>query len=394
MPNPANIFSNKMIKPRPKKGILLVGPVPPPYGGIALYVKRILESSLTNSFPLYLHNTAISPEVRAYDASTERGFRQAFRQKSVYRIFGHVFLDFLRFIKKLVHENIAAVHIHTCSFWGYYRSVVYLLIAKILGVKVILHLHNAIDTFYFEESGFLTRGVIKASLKLADVNVALSPKLAEIVRDIAGHEQNVDYIETGIPLDQFDGQMAMNSSTKNKTVHVLTIGKLSKNKGTFDILRAIPRIVEDYRNICIHFIGHGDRDRIRQYVDAPEILDYCDFTGPIDDEEKKHWLRNSDIFVLPSYAEGHPAVILEAMAVGLPVIATRVGAIPEVIVEGENGFTIEVGDVDALADRVIRLAGDRALREKMGKNNIRKVHEKYSIDTVFDKIGKIYSRIM
>ncbi len=382
-----------MTKNRPKKGILLVGPVPPPYGGIALYVKRILESSLAKSFPLYLHNTAISPKVRTYDASTERGFRQAFKQKNVYRIFGHVFLDFFRFMKQLIRHNIAAVHIHTCSFWGYYRSVVYLLIAKIHGVKVILHLHNAIDTFYFEESGFLTRVVIKASLKLADVNVALSPKLAEIVRNISGHEQNVDYIETGIPLDPFNGQLGKNSSPKNKTIHVLTIGKLGKNKGTFDILHAIPRIVGDCQNICFHFIGHGDRDRIRQSSDGTKILDYCDFTGPIGDKEKMRWLRNSDIFILPSYAEGHPAVILEAMAVGLPVIATRVGAVPEVIVEGENGFTIEVGDVDALADRVIRLAGDRALRLQMGKNNVRKVQEKYGIDTVFDKIGNIYSRI-
>ena len=382
-----------MINTRQKKGILLVGPVPPPYGGIALYVKRILESSLVNSFPLYLHNTAISPEVRAYDASTERGYHHVFKQKHVFRIFGHVLLDFFRFMKKLIHEKIAAVHIHTCSFWGYYRSVVYLLIAKILGVKVILHLHNAIDTFYFEESGLLTKGVIKASLKLADVNVALSPKLAEIVGGISGHEQNVDYIETGIPLDPFDGKMGMNSSLKKETIHVLTIGKLSKNKGTFDILRAIPRIIEDYQNICFHFIGHGDSHSITQSVDGPEILDYCDFTGPIDDEEKIHWLRNSDIFILPSYAEGHPAVILEAMAVGLPVIATRVGAIPEVIEEGVNGFTIEVGDVAALADRVIRLIGDGALRVKMGENNIRKVHEKYGIEHVFHKIGKIYSSV-
>jgi len=383
-----------MTKPRPRKGILLVGPVPPPYGGIALYVKRILESSLAKTFPLYLHNTAISPKVRAYNVSTERGYQHAFKQKHVCRIFGHVLLDFCRFMKKLIHEKIAAVHIHTCSFWGYYRSVVYLLIAKILGVKVILHLHNAIDTFYFEESGLLTRSVIKASLKLADVNVALSPNLAEIVRGIAGYTQNVDYIETGIPLDAFDGQLDRNSSLKDKTIHVLTIGKLSKNKGTFDILRAIPRIVEEYQNICFHFIGHGDRDRIRQSADVTKILDYCDFTGSIDDEEKMRWLRNSDIFVLPSYAEGHPAVILEAMAVGLPVIATRVGAIPEVIVEGENGFTIEVGDVDALADRVIRLAGDGALRIQMGKNNVCKVREKYGIDTVFDKIGKMYNRIL
>jgi len=384
------IHDNNILR---KRNIMVVGPVPPPYGGIALYVKRILESHLSNQFNLYLFNTSIPENIRAFNASTERGYTEIFKQRRLFYFFQYIILDFYHFLRRIVDEHIFIVHIHTCSFWGYYRSVIYLIISKIVHRKVIFHLHNAIDRYYFEESGPFTRILIKLSLKLADVDVALSPKLACLVNEISGYKGNVYSIETGIQLEPFHKIKRQNHSNRNDKIDVITIGKLSYNKGSYDILKSIPKVVSKYDKICFRYIGHGDQNSLTALAKKNNILEYCDFTGPIGEFEKIQLLQRSQLFLLPSHAEGHPAVILEAMAVGLPVIATKVGAIPEVIQDGINGFIIEPGDVDMLADRIITLIFDADLRCRMGEINYHVARERYGIQRVFNEIGAIYQNL-
>ena len=109
---------------------------------------------------------------------------------------------------------------------------------------------------------------------------------------------------------------------------------------------------------------------------------------------KDEALQTSDCLVLPSYAEGLPMVVLEAMAYGLPVIATRVGAIPEVLTDGQEGFLIEPADVKALADRMLRVAGDPELRRRMGLDARRVAEARFSLDAMVDRIMDIYTDIL
>jgi glycosyltransferase involved in cell wall biosynthesis len=116
--------------------------------------------------------------------------------------------------------------------------------------------------------------------------------------------------------------------------------------------------------------------------------------GVVRGPEKERVLLESDCFILPSHGEGLPMAMLEAMAYGMPVIVTRVGAIPEAVTDGVEGFLIEPGDVEALADRMLRLARDPVLRQRMGEAARARVAAAYSLDAMVERIMALYREVL
>ena len=120
---------------------------------------------------------------------------------------------------------------------------------------------------------------------------------------------------------------------------------------------------------------YGDEFRVRRNVFS---------------QEKNELYMGSDIFLLPTYAEALPIALLEAMSYGLPVITTPVGAIPEVIEDGVNGFLIKPGDAKALSEWIITLIERPEFREMMGKNNIQRINAEFTQEKMIEKIDRIY----
>ena len=113
----------------------------------------------------------------------------------------------------------------------------------------------------------------------------------------------------------------------------------------------------------------------------------------ISGETKVETFLNADIFVLPSYSEGFPVVVLEAMAGKLPIVTTPVGALPEVFDDGLNGFFVQPGDYHDLADKMIKLVTDPETRARTGQHNFRYVSENFDIDVIAGKLGDIFSEM-
>ena len=166
------------------------------------------------------------------------------------------------------------------------------------------------------------------------------------------------------------------------------LGSISKEKGVLDILKAMP-IVTKKIDDCIFAFAGRDEEGIFNDRHIASNRHLC-FLGELYGEQKFKFLFSSDIFLLPSYIEGLSIALLEAMSVGLPIIATPVGAIPEVIRESVNGFLIPTGNTLRLANRIIKLALDKDLRRKMGVNNIKKVREEYDFRIIANKLHQIY----
>ncbi|GAI08660.1 unnamed protein product, partial [marine sediment metagenome] len=125
-----------------------------------------------------------------------------------------------------------------------------------------------------------------------------------------------------------------------------------------------------------------------------EISRYIEFLGYLRGEEKIQVFITSDIFILPTYhPEGFPYAILEAMSAGLPIISTPIGAIPEIIEDGANGFLIPPKIPYILAEKILTLIEDKSLREKMGAENMKKAQEKYDVKVVCKIFEKIYKEI-
>jgi glycosyltransferase involved in cell wall biosynthesis len=125
-----------------------------------------------------------------------------------------------------------------------------------------------------------------------------------------------------------------------------------------------------------------------------KIAKYIKHVKVISGQEKYDYYMSSDIFVLPSYAENMPNVLLEAMAAGLPVVVSNVGANPEIVEDGVNGFIIKPGDINAIADRIVKLAEDSNLRKSMGQINLKLAKEKYDMSIVAEKIDKLYQGLL
>jgi glycosyltransferase involved in cell wall biosynthesis len=119
-----------------------------------------------------------------------------------------------------------------------------------------------------------------------------------------------------------------------------------------------------------------------------------EFLGVIGGQEKANALAQADVLALPSYCEAMPMAILEGMAAGLPVIATTVGAIGQVVRDGVEGFLVPPGDIEALAGKMVQMARDADLRRRMGEAARKRVAAKYSLEAMARPIEQMYMQII
>jgi glycosyltransferase involved in cell wall biosynthesis len=178
-------------------------------------------------------------------------------------------------------------------------------------------------------------------------------------------------------------------------MNVIFVGGLDPfRKGIYDVLKALPMVIGTCKNVYFTFTG-GDNVRyaLGNSLD-PLFTPWVSFRGWISEAEKAALYSGADLLLLPSHEEGVPYVIVEAMAAGLPIIATPVGAIPEVIEEGINGFLINPGDYEALAQRIVRLCQDEELRLQIGHTNREKARRLYRQDVIFQELEAIYDQLM
>lgn len=379
-----------------KDHILLVGPVPPPYGGIPTYVKSLSESNLKEHYGLILFNTAIPSFIRSFDHSVQRGYFAQLKSglSTLIKLIAHIIFSLGEYVYNLIRRQPVIVHIFTCSYWGFWRNAFHIMVAKLLRRKTIFHVLGAIDIFYSRESGLLSKFLIKRTLNLADVLIVQSPKLKDFVSAIS--KKKVIVIFNGIDFHRFKKQPKYKDGIKlhaNGKI-ILTVGALGHNKGTFDILKAIPLVVKNDFKVFFYFIGRGEVSKFLDVCRKLDIENYGKFLESVSEDEKIDLYLSSDIFILPSYAEGQPLAILEAMAAGLPVISTTVGSIPEVISDGENGFLIEPGDYEALADKINFLLANDEFRRKIGELNSKTARDKYDVKRVFREIAGVYDSLL
>jgi len=166
------------------------------------------------------------------------------------------------------------------------------------------------------------------------------------------------------------------TSKDNNIFTALYVGELIKLKGVNYLLAALQGIHREYSQVRLTIIGDGDcRAELSWMAKDMGIAEYVDFAGFLKPEAVKEHMLKSDVLVLPSLTEGLPRVIIEAMAVGLPVIATDVGSVKELVKNGENGFLVRPRDVEALTKALLRLGSNREQVRKMGLRSKQLIQE-------------------
>ena len=149
------------------------------------------------------------------------------------------------------------------------------------------------------------------------------------------------------------------------------------------------------RVINLHLIlgGDGDEKGVQRLVTSHSLEDRVDILGWVSGERQIAAFAHADIYALPSYNEGFPGSILEALAMGLPIVATPVGGVPELVVHGQNGFLVEPGNVTAIAHALEALAHDPDLRIKMGSISRRLATEKFDARAKLTELFRIYDEL-
>ena len=168
------------------------------------------------------------------------------------------------------------------------------------------------------------------------------------------------------------------------------IGRLSAEKGIQNFVQALPAIINDRKNLHILIGGDGQlKNSIKAILQKENLIEYVDLPGWVSNEDYPAYLNQLKLLVLPSYTEGLPYTMLEAMACGTPVLATPVGAIPEIIIDGKTGFIMEDNSPDCIAENLNRALSSPDL-VKIADNSRRFVEDNFT----FEKTLEIWKRIL
>ncbi len=225
--------------------------------------------------------------------------------------------------------------------------------------------------------------------------VAVSKSTKERLKQIKCN--NVMVIYNGLNLSVFQSRISKPEVRRKlnipeEAIVVICIANLHQIKGQDVLLKSFSLIYQKFPNLYVLLVGKGkEEENLKRKAEIMRVKDRVYFLGIREDIPEL--LAASDIFVLPSFSEAFPVSLLEAMASGIPVIATKVGGIPEMIEEKKSGFLVSPGSPYELAEKISALAEDERLRKSMGSYG-KKIVKKFSIDIMTSKYEKLYLSIL
>lgn len=279
------------------------------------------------------------------------------------------------------------VHIHMAAQASFDRKALFIKRAKRAGKKIIIHQHAAdFEEYFFEQSDEEKRERIKSIFGMADRVIVLSDTSANFFgKNICAPEKLV-VLYNGVILPDYEKKIYSDHN-------VLFLGRLGERKGSYDLLKAIPQIVQVVPDARFYLGGDGDVEQIKKIVLEQGLSDQVKLLGWVKGDQKKQLLELCSTFILPSYHEGMPMAVLEAMSYGLATVSTNAGGIPQIIENGTNGIRIEAGDIQAISDALIDLLKHPEKKKALGIAGRKRIEENFNAAGNINKLMKIYCAV-
>ena len=291
----------------------------------------------------------------------------------------------LRF-ETLIKKN-DILHVHMSSDNSFYRKAVFIRKAYKERKKIIIHMHGStFDLFYKERCNDEQKRQVKEIFAMADKVIALSEDWKEFLAEYICDAEKIEVIYNAVKIPEPYSKDYSNQK-------MLFLGILGQRKGTYDLIEVLPEIFQNYPDSHVYFGGDGERQQAEQMCREKGIADHVTFLGWVRGAEKEKLLKECSIYVLPTYHEGMPMSILEAMSYGMAVVSTYVGGIPHIITDEENGLLCEAGDREILCRKLLDLLADQSLRERLGRNAYQMINCKFDVKENVKKVYAIYEKI-
>ena len=361
-----------MIATTKRLKIVLFSPSLDAVSGVSTHVRMLFRSDMARDYDL-LHFQVGSEGRR--ENSLQKLMRFAFSPL-------HLALFLLRAGAEVVHINTS---LDPKAYW---RDLAYLIVAKLLGRRVVNQIHGgAMPQDFFRGNAFLT-WVVRRFLLSSDVVTVLSS--AELIAYRAFDARlNVHLVPNAINPEGLADQMR--SYNIDKPLNLVYVGRLVRTKGLFEVIAALIELKHAGRKFKLSIAGGGpDQNDLITAVERAGLKDRVQFLGCVFDVEKCRLWLDSDVFVFPTYQEGLPYSLLEAMAAGCVPIATPVAAISDVMQDGKHGLFVPAKDAGALATAIATLDDDREGLMRMAEAARRRVLAQYTMARLADDFRKLY----
>lgn len=369
--------------------VLVIGPVfrGQQMGGIEMFNEILLSSDLAQKYELMHLDTT----------RTDAGHGKAGTLALIN--FYYFFKQIVELLYIFIFRRPAVVHVPVTDRIAFWKEGVLMFLGRLFGVPVIGHVHGCMFKELVEGKNWFVKQAVIRVLKLPNVIIALSEGWRAFMLEKI--DPNLSVIVIPNTVDAHIGKLAHRDNHRERQsepVTVLYMATLHKRKGLLEALEAVKQVHAVDPTVRFIFAGsiksESERAEIEQAQAAFRDNANVIFPGIVKGDEKTRLFEEADIFILPSYFENFPIAALEAMAAGLPMVVTPVGALPEVLQDGKNCLFVEPGEVDGLAERLKHLVADPELRAAMGAANADLFRKEFDRPAILEKIEQAYLRAM
>ena len=281
----------------------------------------------------------------------------------------------------LIHTHL--IHADLYGIWA----------ARFAGVKLIVSSRHEASPF---RKQYLIRLLSCLSCRQSDCIICISENLKRYTKTIDWlklTKLRTIYYGLDLNLDSGNSISRKGLSQVKKVPVIGNVARLTEAKGHTTLLQAMPKVLENFPDVKLVIIGDGElREMLKKCQEQLGLTECVEFWGFKNDPVPL--MSEFDVFVHPSRWEGFGLVFLEAMASRLPIVATRVGAIPEIVEHGETGILVDVDDSDALAAGICELLNNPSLARDMGNSGRRRLEEKFTLDKMVEETSEVYFSLL
>lgn len=366
--------------------LFFAAPFPPPWAGPEAVTQNIID---TDYLQTHFRTQFISTTLRRSNVEKGRLHIRVFVKLAL--------LWFKSFCCLLTRRPQIAYTTLSQNRSGFLRDASFVWLFRLFGIPTVLHFHGGNFKQFYEKQTRCFQSFIRATLAKTAGVIVLGKKLKYEFKDLVDNKP-LHVLYNGVPLPS----KTIRPKT-DATVSILYMGSISVSKGTHLLLEAarfilqrhskvefniVGEIIPSERNI---FFGPDGQPLVSYNFTRAAMPDYIHLQPPVSGQKKESLFLRSDIFVLPSYAEGFPMSVLEAMSYGLALLVTSVGALPEILKEDINCLFVPPGSAEALTEALDRLIQDSPLRQAMGNANRKLVETEFTSATMVKNLGDIFN---